>query len=282
MNQPSQYATGQMAGIMRVQPAWTPWPEQVSEYWGSNGPPWRTLRAVPMTRRSTWKPWPWRTWGYPPGRMAYRPFWPDRLPTYWYGWWMPEAPQSMGWGGAAWPATTSYGRAFLPGGFHSDIVAGEVPAALLTLNEATRHLLRALQAASEHGEPTRWSRGHGQSHRLWTPTADFQRAFNAEWVPRYGLFAGKSRLTIDGVFGDETRSALHEVVSGPYRTYVPGPGDPDLLRDPSGQVFVGQMLYGPASQNYHPLPVGVDPLQGPRAVPPPFNPLEGPVPRTYG
>lgn len=175
MNQPRQpqYATGQMAGIMRVQPAWAPWPEQVSEYWWGNAPPWRTVRAVPMTRRAAWKPWPWRTWGYPPGRMAYRPFWPDRLPTYWYGWWMPEAPQSMGWGGAAWPATTSYGRAFLPGGFQSDIVAGAPP-------------------------------------------------------------------------------------------------------------VVGQMLYGPASQNYHPLPFGVDPLQGPRVVPPPFDPLQGPVPPTYG
>jgi hypothetical protein len=127
---PHGYATGQMAGIMRVQPAYPPWPEITSELFWLYEPPWRTFRAVPMTRRSVWQPWPWRTWGYPRGRTAYIPqMWPPY--AYWYGWWGPEAPMDMGWGGAAWPATTSWGRVAMPSSAAPDVVGGEAAGQML-------------------------------------------------------------------------------------------------------------------------------------------------------
>jgi len=71
------------------------------------------------------------------------------------------------------------------------------------LQAAAQTLLATIHAATQAGEPARWTRERGQSNMMWKPTADFQRAYNKG--------AGGS-LKVDGVFGGETTAALQSVV----------------------------------------------------------------------
>jgi peptidoglycan hydrolase-like protein with peptidoglycan-binding domain len=81
------------------------------------------------------------------------------------------------------------------------------------LQAAANDLLAAIHTATQAGQPVRWSREHGQARVMWKPTGKFQRTYNA---------ATHGHLTVDGIFGPETATALQSVV-GPKTSPTPPP-----------------------------------------------------------
>jgi len=80
------------------------------------------------------------------------------------------------------------------------------PAAPPELAAAASALLAAIRSTVASSAPVFWSRAHGQGQGMWHPTYGFQIAYNnARW----------GQLTLDGVYGGLTDTALKNVVGAP-------------------------------------------------------------------
>ena len=120
------YATGQMARIVRLVSTDPRWPGE------------RVVRTVPLMRRAAWRPWPWRLWGGP--SLAYgrsiddypgmQPYYDIRHYPPYYSHWDGGGPYAAGY-------ATGY----------------EAPA---DVHAAAQALSAAIQAAAAHSMPPAW------------------------------------------------------------------------------------------------------------------------------
>lgn len=180
------YATGQMASIVRLVSTDPNWPVS------------RTVRTVPLLQRGAWRPWPWRLWGGPSlayGRSladypAMQPYTFENYPPYLDAYY----PEAYPYDPYADPYAGYYGY---PG--------YDVGQASSALSAAAQTLIASIQASAAHSQPP-----------AWKPTIDFQTAFNHGLGPLGGLGtqARPEMLKVDGIYGKRTEMALAKVVGG--------------------------------------------------------------------
>lgn len=213
------YATGQMASVVRLVNTDPNWPVS------------RTVRTVPLLQRGAWRPWPWRLWGGPSlayGRSladypAMQPYTFEDYPPYLDAYYPEEYPYAQPYDG------------------YDGYQGYDVGQASSALNAAARTLIASIQANAPRSQPP-----------AWKPTIDFQTAFNHGLGPLGGLGtqARPEMLKVDGIYGKRTEMALAKVVGGldtlmsavyggPAAPGMPPSSPPPHIREPTS------IQYGP-------------------------------------
>ena len=167
------YATGQMARIVRLVSTDPRWPGE------------RVVRTVPLMRRAAWRPWPWRLWGGP--SLAYgrsiddypgmQPYYDIRHYPPYYSHWDGGGPYAAGY-------ATGY----------------EAPA---DVHAAAQALSAAIQAAAAHSMPPAWRPTYDFQRA-------FNHAFGP--LGGLGSTAQPELLQVDGIYGPRTELALSHVL----------------------------------------------------------------------
>jgi hypothetical protein len=232
------YATGQRAEILRLQPAWTNWPEhpEMPFY-----PRDRVVRVVPLTQRAPWRPWPWRTWGWPQ-HVA-----PIPADPYAYGWEGDAVAGDYAYANPAWrgprdgwgpdPYLTGQQLEIVgPSPHVHDILAGA-----RDIHTAAQTLVDAIHAGAARRQPP--ARG---------PTFDFQVEFNAAFGALGGLGTSQrpELLKLDGIYGPRTEMALSHVLGGVPQLmamYGSAPGSAAAGATPPGIATIDQAVESLAS-----------------------------------